>query len=445
MAGLPNPISLDQLLINYPTKELLFNYLDSNLNLFHRELYDVPNAINTEEYNNGSKVNLKLMSYNMLAQSLASSSMFPTAGKLTSWKYRNQYLIYELLQRDADVYCLQELDAQYLKYWETFFKNIMGLNCKFVRYGAKNHGCFIAYSLQKFEVELEFFSSINFDDEVVDTENPSIYNGAKLTRTCNIGMLMVLNYKNTYLESIGYVSTHKKGIIIGTAHLFWHPFGTFERTRQNYILLKKLHLLKKVYVEKDYTAFFLGDFNAQPYLAPYEAMVLSKPVRFDENKESFFYLNGSMEYDFQNEKNPFSKDPTTTECHYIPENISIVKQLETCFNKLPMRAISMYGHSYSKVDKLNSIEKNHMEPDVSNSCGGFTGLLDYIFLIVDEEDLEVNVEEKYKNLYESHKVNIKKLLQVPTLKSLPSNNEIMFPIVSGSDHFSLFCELDIHL
>lgn len=443
--SLPPPTTLDQLLSKYPTKDQLFSYLDSQLDVFSREIYDVPNAIHEEETNIGSKVTLKLMTYNMLAQSLAKSSMFPNAGKLTSWKYRNQYLIYELMLRNADVYCLQELDAQYLDGWETFFKRIMGFNCKFVKYGAKHHGCFIAYSLKKFDLDIEYDCSINFDSETVDTDDPLVYNGAKLTRTSNIAMLMVLNYKAAYLDSVGYVSTHKKGIIIGTGHLFWHPFGTFERTRQNYILLKKMESLKRSYVEKHYKSFFLGDFNAQPYLAPYEAMTSSKPVNFDQNKESFFYLNGSMEYDFQNEKSPFSKDPKTTKSYYIPQNFEIAKSLEKCFNKLPLRAVSMYGHSYAKVDKVNSVPKNHMEPDVSNSCSGFTGLLDYIFLVVDEPDLEVDVNEKYKNLYKSHKVNIKKLLQVPTLKSLGSDNEIMFPHVSGSDHFSMLCELDIYI
>ncbi|XBW38131.1 hypothetical protein QEN19_003727 [Hanseniaspora menglaensis] len=445
MTTLPFPLCLDKLLKKYTTKTQLFEYLDSQLNLFHRELYDVPTAVREDLIDDSRKVSLKLMSYNMLAQSLAKSSMFPNAGKLTSWKYRNQYLVYELIIRDADIYCLQELDSQYLEDWINFFKNIMGFNCEFVKYGSKNHGCFIAYSLEKFEASPDFFSSISFDDEIVDTEDTNIYNGAKLTRTSNIGALMVLNYKARYLENIGYVSTHKKGVIIGTAHLFWHPFGTFERTRQNYILLKKMQLLKQRYVEKDYKSFFMGDFNAQPYLAPYEAMTLSKPVKFEDNKESFYYLNGSMEYDFQNEKNPFSKDPKETECFYIPENMDIAKSLEDCFNKLPMRAISMYGHSYSKVDSINSIVKNHMEPEVSNSCGGFTGLLDYIFMVVEESDLKVDINKKYQNLYDSHKVDIKKLLQVPTLKSLKSDNEIMMAHVSGSDHFSIFCEIDIYL
>lgn len=439
---LPTPLNLTSLNNKFSTKEQITEYLKKACSVYERALYDVPGCQSSSQQD-GSGLTLKLLSYNMLAQCLAKSSMFPKAGKLTSWKIRNQFLALELLTRDADVICLQEVDVDYIDDWVTFFERFLNCHCEFTKYGAKRHGILIAYSLNKFVKEKVHNTIIDFDQELVDVEDEVIYNGAKLTRTTNIAMTMTIHYNPDFLESIGQTEDNNKGIIIGTAHLFWHPFGTFERTRQTYVLLKKMHEIKKIYREPLYKCFFLGDFNAQPYLAPYEAMVLSKPINFAENKKSFFYMNGSMEYNFSGERSPFEFDPSASEVHYIPENIKISEQLADAFNRLPIRAISLYGHSYEKVDPKNSLKEYNGEPQASNSNAGFKGMLDYIFLIVDEPDLKVDVQKKYAEIEQAAGVSINKLLQVPLLKALNSNEEILFPGVSGSDHFSLYGEITI--
>ena len=439
---LPDPLALSGLNKKFINREQITTYLEEACSIYERELYDVPSA-KEDSGKDTSGLSLKLLSYNMLAQCLAKSSMFPTAGKLTSWKIRNQFLALELLTRDADVMCLQEVDVDYIDDWSNFFQKYLDCHCEYTKYGTKRHGILIAYSLKKFNKNTVFNSIIDFDKEIVDVEDKVIYNGAKLTRTTNIAMTMVLHYSSEYVKSIGQTEENNTGIIIGTAHLFWHPFGTFERARQTYILMKKLLEIKKTYSEPLYKCFFLGDFNAQPYLAPYEAMVLSKPINFADNKASFYYLNGSMEYDFANESSPFEHDPSTSDVHFIPENIKISEQLSGAFNKLPGRAISLYGHSYQNVDPSNSLKEYNGEPRASNYNSGFKGMLDYIFLIVDEPDLEVDVMTKYAKLEESVGIKIDKLLQVPKLEDLGSKQEILYPGVSGSDHFSLFSEVTI--
>lgn len=438
---LPNALNLSALNDKFATKEQITDYLTKACSVYDRKLFDLPAGKETKQDANG--ITLKLLTYNMLAQCLTKSSMFPKAGKLTSWKHRNQFLALELLSRDADVMCLQEVDVSYLDDWVIFFEKFMNCHCEFSKYGTKRHGILIAYSLEKFEKKFVYNSVLDFDHELVDVEDESIYNGAKLTKTNNIAMIMAIDFKAEYLDTVQQSKNVNKGILIGTAHLFWHPFGTFERTRQTYILLKKLHEMKKVYQEPVYKCFFMGDFNAQPYLAPYEAMVLSKPIKFATNKKSFYYMNGSMEYNFATERSPFEFDPSEAKVHYIPDNIRISEQLSAAFNKLPVRAISLYGHSYKKVDSRNSIKEYNNEPQASNSNAGFKGMLDYIFLVVDEPDLNVDVDLQYSELGKSTGVYINKLLEVPLLSDLRSNEEIMFPGVSGSDHFSLYGEITL--
>ncbi|KAL6935515.1 uncharacterized protein HGUI_02744 [Hanseniaspora guilliermondii] len=439
---LPNALNLSALNDKFSTKEQITDYLRKACSVYDRKLFAL-HDISNETKRNEDGITLKLLSYNMLAQCLAKSSMFPKAGKLTSWKHRNQFLALELLTRDADVICLQEVDVDYLDDWVMFFEKFMNCHCEFSRYGTKRHGIFIAYSLDKFKKDCVYSSVIDFDKEMVDVEDEVIYNGAKITKTNNIAMVMAIDFNEEYLDTVQQSKKVNNGILIGTAHLFWHPFGTFERTRQTYILLKKLHEMKKMYKEPEYKSFFMGDFNAQPYLAPYEAMVLTKPIDFSRNKKSFYYMNGSMEYNFAKERSPFEFDPSKSKVHYIPENIEISEQLSAAFNKLPIRAISLYGHSYKKVDSRNSLKEYNNEPQASNSNAGFKGMLDYIFLIVDEPDLNVNVNSKYSQLDKSTGVCINKLLEVPLLSDLPSNEEIMFPGVSGSDHFSLYGEVTL--
>ncbi len=67
-------------------------------------------------------VELRVMSYDMLAQVNAVTRNFPDVSEsLLSWAYRSQNLLLEIKQRNADVMCLQEV-SYYREFWQQHLK-----------------------------------------------------------------------------------------------------------------------------------------------------------------------------------------------------------------------------------------------------------------------------------------------------------------------------------
>lgn len=70
-------------------------------------------------------VELRVLSYDLLAQTNASLTNFPDCSEaLLEWPYRSQNLLLEIRQRNSDVLCLQEVSF-YKEFWQ---QNLKGLN-----------------------------------------------------------------------------------------------------------------------------------------------------------------------------------------------------------------------------------------------------------------------------------------------------------------------------
>ncbi|KAJ1677010.1 RNA exonuclease ngl2, partial [Spiromyces aspiralis] len=84
---------------------------------------------------------LKVMSYNVLAQSLVRRDMFPYASKAAlRWKTRKQLFINEFTALRPDVACLQEVSTLYYHQdYSMFFKN-QGYDHAFFQDRSKSHG-----------------------------------------------------------------------------------------------------------------------------------------------------------------------------------------------------------------------------------------------------------------------------------------------------------------
>ena len=103
---------------------------------------------------------IKIMSYNVLAQTLIRREIYPTNGKILKWSVRSQILLDELKHYNADILCLQEVDkVQYTSFWSSQFEKL-GYGSKFYRYNTKNHGCVIVFRQLLFDCKTSHLSNL---------------------------------------------------------------------------------------------------------------------------------------------------------------------------------------------------------------------------------------------------------------------------------------------
>ncbi|TID30331.1 hypothetical protein CANINC_001033 [Pichia inconspicua] len=405
-----------------------------------RELLTIPHE---NEFTDEKTITLKLMTYNLLAQALIRRTLFPDNGDILKWQKRSKVLLKEIKDYDCDIMCLQEVDfVQYKTFWRPELEKL-GYHTKFNRGGDKNHGVSIFYKWSLFNIVDTCM--VDFDREKSGDIRPQ-------TITKNAGLIVALKIK----------SNPKKAIIIGTAHLFWHPFGTFERTRQTYIVLSKCKEFEKrvkiLHPEIEHIwNFFAGDFNSQPYDAPYLS-ICKKPIKYDSRCKKVISCSTSFQYSSKRnggsgeeeeggniekfgENQP--KDPVPETFEATKEQEQLVNEIEKLHNSLPLRAVSLYSVAYKQVDPLNSgLDNDRNEPFFSNWAYSWRGLLDYIFLIRDwdiNED-KTNVDSLSAFESENH-VRLNKLLRMPHKDemSLGQPRESEYP----SDHLCLIAELTL--
>ncbi|CCE78790.1 Piso0_000819 [Millerozyma farinosa CBS 7064] len=394
---------------------------------------------------------IKVMTYNVLAQSLTRREMFPFSGPALKWKYRSRVLLAEIKYYDPDIMCLQELDtSQYNSYWRKEF-DAMGYTSKYHKADAKSHGICILFKRDKF-----FCNHLSFVS--YDKESSEALPAHPVTQ--NVGLLACLQFNPKLYES--YPSISKDGIIIGTTHLYWHPFGTYERTRQSYVLLEKLrefsHTMSVTNGSKrGWYQLLAGDFNSQPIDGPYFFMT-SKPVTLSKDVSNLlvnsvnYWLEASNETDEDEvaggandeDDRPMFRDPKPSEDEKASDN---VQSLLSHHNSLSSRAISLYSVAYKLVDENNhGVNNDRDEPSFSNWAHAWRGLLDYIFVMCEwdgNEDCRYSIDS-IGEVYNRTGVKVRKLLKLPS-------PEDMGPEPSGqpkvgqypSDHLCLMAEIGL--
>lgn len=428
------------------------------------------------------KFSIKIMSYNILAQCLIRRDLYPTNGKILKWSLRSRILLEELRWYDSGILCLQECDkVQYLHFWQENLK-ILGYDSKFYRYNTKNHGLVIAFKQDWFTCKHQSF--IKYDQKLeYEPIEPRLPDPRIVTN--NVGLMCFLEFKPSLVKQFPYLA-ERNGLIIGTTHAFWHPFGTFERTRQMYILLHKLKEFQRVMAaitgnKKLFYSFFTGDLNCEPFDAPYLAMT-EKPIKFTDRAKNV--LGCSLSYTFSKERaldnelgdepdgddeecdseddqpgtesqetdlnasepprlnNPL--DPEPEQFQITKEQGDLIHQLEDAHNGIGLRAISLYSAGYAIVHPENATQFRN-EPSFSNWVEKWNGMLDYILLIV-----PWSKDDDYSKNWDSHrsleKYNIKltKLLKLPTADEMgPQPNGQPRLNQYPSDHLCIMAEIQL--
>lgn len=416
-------------------------------------------------------VRFTIMTYNILAQSLIRRELFPGSEEAIRWSHRSRTLLRELAHYNADVVCLQEVDVKQLDKWWVPRMRDRGYEGRFYRGPrTKVHGVAIFWKVSMFEceeaVECNLDDSINVDVDL-ELKEPR-------TRTRNAAIIVALRFKGADHDGLG-----RKGLVVGTTHLFWHQFGTFERVRQLYVIMNKYNTLLQRLNSRGSSAdnfdqwlpLFTGDFNSQPGGPPY-ATLTTKPVNFTSHQQatmecslSYTYSKrrnaGNVEGDASDsdedeeqerlvmESNPTDPHPTTFEG--TPHQHKLVAESQRLHNSIPLVGTSLYGAAYRYAHPENASFANghNGEPEMSQGSLHWTGLLDYIFvlgsIIESEKQMSTTTAaSSLQQLEQQHRIRVHSLLRMPLISEMPPHiqpHETEYP----SDHLCMICDLEVGL
>ncbi|KAI1793945.1 Endonuclease/exonuclease/phosphatase [Ganoderma leucocontextum] len=201
---------------------------------------------------------VRLMTWNILAQSLVRRELFPTSDCLKA--SQREHMIYnEINSLKATICCLQEVDRT-----EKLFPQLekSGYAWVYAVGPRKKHGCLIAYRKDAYQCVRE--KVVAYDDQEVRSEGNETARRGSSFRTKNIGSLVALRR----LQG-------DDGVIIATTHLFWHPAYTYERARQAGILLREVTAFRTEGTEGEqrWPCILAGDFNFGPDDPAYSLLV----------------------------------------------------------------------------------------------------------------------------------------------------------------------------
>lgn len=409
-----------------------------------RKLLEIPHKNDCiGDHYDGHKFTFKIMTYNLLAQTLIRRSMFPDNGPILKWAIRSVSLFLEVKYYNCDVLCMQEMDCiNYERFWEPKLKDL-GYESMFNHSPGKTHGIAIFFKSDTFE-RIDSLK-ITYDSVTTGDIEPR-------TTTQNVAMLVALRVKK-------YPNC---AILVGTTHLFWHPFGTYERTRQTYILLSKCKefgaKVQSLYSNiKHVWKFLAGDFNTQPYDSPYLSLT-RKPVTYDDRCKRVISCATSFQFsksrdggstedeeggniEKHGENQP--KDPVPDSFVATKEQLQLVDKMQALHNSLSARAVSLYSVAYKRVDPENAgLDNARNEPFFSNWAHTWRGLLDYIFVVRSWNKTE-NCEkiDNLETFEDQSRLILEKLIKMPHPKEMdkgiPRSHE--YP----SDHLCLIAELSL--
>lgn len=392
--------------------------------------------------NTNSANTFTIMTYNTLGQSLIRRKLFPENGDALKWKWRSQILQREVTHYSPSVMVCQEVDADKVPWWSEFLEK-EGYCCVFDTYEGKNHGLLAAWKKDAFEYQ---------DKQAVQYDHVELGDLPAQFKTRNTGLIVRLKHVSS-----------GKTIVIATTHLFWHPMGSFERTKQTVMLLSATQR----YVDSlDHEAVLImaGDFNSTPWDGPYVGATeqtfdeLTRPILLDSLQYKFTRKSkdekkaeaAAAKAALAGETEPETAAEEETQANELPEEeeegddelealgdvvISSedaekhIQTLEREFATLPL-LLSLYGN-YTDVHPEASKEpltKHKKEPRFSNWAHAWRGLLDYIF-----------VSSKNKN-----EIVVKGLLKMPLESDMgeePSGQPRldMYP----SDHLAIMAEVEL--
>jgi mRNA deadenylase 3'-5' endonuclease subunit Ccr4 len=193
---------------------------------------------------------ISVMSYNILAQSYVKSD------KIQSWDIRKELLLSEILDRSADIICLQEVESDVFLWFKLKLSEYDGT------YEQKTplpDGCAIFYNKSKFTV-VSTSMRISFSDmskdyigsQIIDKHNnyESLF-WKQLRSLHDVGVCIILEYIET-----------KKQILVGNCHIHYNHDIPHVKVMQTLFMLHFMKHITETY--KNASIILCGDFNSTP-------------------------------------------------------------------------------------------------------------------------------------------------------------------------------------
>ncbi|XP_014277999.1 protein angel homolog 2 isoform X3 [Halyomorpha halys] len=193
------------------------------------------------EHTSGMEVTLKVMSYNVLSQTLLEQHQYlyeMQSPKILSWKYRSQIILAEILTISPEVLCLQEVEGNHIP---TFYKTLEKYGYRGVtkmKTGFRPDGLAIFFK----EPNIKLIES-----ETVEFKQPAV---VQLASRDNVGLI-------AKLEKNG------KKFLVANTHLLYNPKRTEVRLAQLQIFLAEIDRIKRKDAEL-VNIFLMGDLNSTP-------------------------------------------------------------------------------------------------------------------------------------------------------------------------------------
>ena len=357
--------------------------------------------------------NIKILSYNILAQSLLSDSLHLTNEEINEidylkLDYRFNKILEKIIELEPDICLFQEYE-QNGKLEELL--NSKNLSYKIItkkRPGNHEEGCAIAYNKKKFS--LKYCYALEFRSENLKTKKFSKKKGSPyLFNKENVATMIVLE---SFETSFYY--------LIICSHLLFNNNRGDIKLGQIYQIIQSALLIKNYYKNHPITTIFGADLNSTQNSAIYEYITKNEL---------------DVEFLFKNTLSGQSKENYISTESLYDENSLWYKEIINTYPKfenyrLILLTKKYYDNDEDKKDKLileNKMpmksfykEKNGEEPKKTCLSKTFQGTFDFLF---------------YNT---SYNIDIKKVLDIPENNSdIPDKN-------NPSDHYPLFVEFNIH-
>ena len=223
---------------------------------------------------NGTDPTIRVVTYNVLAEIYTNKQMYPYCPLWAlSWNFRRRNLMRQMTRFDADIYCLQEVQADRFEqfFYPTFRANgYEGLYKKKTREAmgrkGKVDGCAIFFKANRFQLREKYV--IEFNDAAMAmaragklVPNQSTLNEMEMNETLqrvmkdNIAQVVVLETMPNGMDKGG------RQFCLCNTHIFWDPEYADVKLWQSAMLLKEL---EKFNVGRKLPLILCGDFNSLP-------------------------------------------------------------------------------------------------------------------------------------------------------------------------------------
>lgn len=398
---------------------------------------------------------IKVLSYNILAQTLIRRELFPASSKNSlKWPTRRENLLQELKLYDADIMCLQEIDRFEEFYKPAFVDDPKGgyAGAHWTRkLGTKSDGCATFWKKDVFE--LVALKDLNLNE--ITLREP-FYDGddSKCDRSelerGNMAQIVALKY----VESPGQEHTNPpRGIIIFNTHLFWNPSYNYVRLVQGFAALQEIIKFKEDFAPT-WPVVLCGDYNNSSGDPFYEAFFERSNLKSIWSGHQCWLTPDTHYSRFQAHVVKPAKEVLEAENARLPQNEEQKKErqriVDDMLQKLESKELPELLSCYKEY-RLSDTNADYTgqpsiyEPPFTSYGAWWNGPLDYIAIFAAEQKFVENddcalVPLKFLRVPGVHEIGpgiaLEGSYRTPIVAAFPND-------VRGSDHLPIMVEFGL--